>query len=307
METVLITGGTGLIGTRLTELLVEKGYRVIILTRSIPVIDKADRVRYAKWDLVSREIDPDAIKEADYVIHLAGAGVAEKRWSEKRKQEIVSSRTKTGALLSETIGKYPNKIKAVISMSAIGWYGPDTDRSKAKGFEENASPDRSFLGETCREWEAAVSPITDLGKRLVIFRTGIVLSDDGGAFTEFRKPLQARLATILGNGKQVISWIHIDDLCRMFILALENRELNGVYNAVAPNPVTNRQLVMQLAKKTCGRFFLPVYVPAFVLKIMLGEMSIEVLKSATVSARKILQTGFVFSYPEIESAIDDLV
>jgi uncharacterized protein (TIGR01777 family) len=307
METVLITGGTGLIGTRLTELLVEKGYRVIILTRSIPVIDKADRVRYAKWDLVSREIDPDAIKEADYVIHLAGAGVAEKRWSEKRKQEIVSSRTKTGALLSETIGKYPNKIKAVISMSAIGWYGPDTDRSKAKGFEENALPDRSFLGETCREWEAAVSPITDLGKRLVIFRTGIVLSDDGGAFTEFRKPLRARLATILANGKQAISWIHIDDLCRMFILALENRELNGVYNAVAPNPVTNRQLVMQLAKKICGRFFLPVYVPAFVLKIMLGEMSIEVLKSATVSARKILQTGFVFSYPEIESAIDDLV
>lgn len=306
METVVITGGTGMIGTRLKDRLVQKGYRVIILTRNTPAQNNTGTIRYAKWDIEKGTVDQTAIEEADYIIHLAGAGVADKRWTEKRKREIVESRTKSGALLVKAMKQYPNKIKAMISSSAIGWYGPDTAISKEKGFRETDPADPSFLGETCRQWEAAVSAVAD-HTRLVVFRTGIVLSNTGGAFVEFQKPLKARLATILGNGGQVISWIHIDDLCRLFIHAIENPELAGVYNGVAPDPVTNRHLVIKLAKKMYGRFFLPLCVPAFVLKTMLGEMSIEVLKSATVSANKILQTGFVFSYPEIGSAIDELV
>ncbi len=143
--------------------------------------------------------------------------------------------------------------------------------------------------------------------RLVKLRTGIVLSKDGGALKEFIKPLRAGIAAILGNGKQVVSWIHIDDIARMYVQALENEKLSGVYNAVAPKPVSNKALVLELAKQMKGKFHIPIYVPSFVLKMMLGEMSIEVLKSATVSGDKIRSTGFQFLFPTLESALKDLL
>lgn len=307
MATVLITGGTGMIGRRLTVLLIEKGYEVIIVSRQSSVVNREEsKVSFANWDIDQQTIDEKAIAKADHIIHLAGAGVADKRWSEKRKQEIVNSRTQSSGLIVKALTDYPNKIKTVVSSSAIGWYGPDTEKSLQHGFSEDAIADTAYLGETCRLWEASIEPVTRLGKRLVKLRTGIVLSNEGGAFVEFKKPLKAGIASILGSGKQVISWIHVDDLCRMFIAAIENETMNGAYNAVAPNPVTNQYLTIALAKEMRGKFYIPVYVPSFVLKIMLGELSIEVLKSANVSCRKIQLTGFDFSYPTVEDAIAQL-
>lgn len=305
MATVLITGGTGMIGRRLTQLLAAKGYEVIILSRQSPA-PKPGAVSYANWDVNRQTIDKEAIAKADHIIHLAGAGVADKRWSKKRKQEIVNSRTESSALIVKALTENPNKVKTVVSSSAIGWYGADTAKSRQNGFSEEAPADTAFLGNTCRLWEESIDPVKELGKRLVKLRTGIVLSNEGGAFAAFKKPLKAGLATILGSGKQAISWIHVDDLCRMFIYAIEMEAMNGPYNAVAPHPVTNQYLTIALAKQMRGKFYIPVYVPAFVLKIMLGEMSIEVLKTTTVSCHKIQLAGFDFTYPTLEKAIAEL-
>jgi uncharacterized protein (TIGR01777 family) len=308
MHTVLITGGTGMIGTRLTEMLVAKGYRVIILTRNpLTRNHHLPGVSYASWDVHNQTIDTEAIATADHIIHLAGAGVADKRWTTKRKQEIVNSRTESSALIVKALTEIPNQVKTVASISAIGWYGPDTRASRTNGFTEEAKADTAFLGETCRLWEESIEPVTQLGKRLVKLRTGIVLSKTGGALTEFKRPLKAFVAAVLGDGLQVISWIHVDDLCRMFIAAIENETMNGAYNAVAPNPVSNEYLTFELARLMRGKIFIPIHVPAFILKMILGEMSIEVLKSATVNSNKIQSTGFEFLYPKVEEALSDLV
>lgn len=313
-----------MIGTALSRMLQDKGYEVVLLSRKpaavrprfqgppgpeAPLPDGSFAqlpIRTARWDPEKGFIDPAAIAETDHIIHLAGAGVADKRWSAKRKKEIVDSRTLSGALLVKTLRETPNKVKTVVCASAIGWYGPDPAIPNPQPFIETDPADDDFLGETCRLWEASVEPLTAMGKRLVILRTGIVLSKQGGALAEFKRPAKLGIAAILGSGKQVISWIHIDDLCRQYIQAIEG-DWQGVYNAVAPGPVDNRTFTRELAARIKGRFFVPVYVPSFILKIVLGEMSVEVLKSATVSARKIRHAGFQFIYPSIESAFGDLL
>jgi uncharacterized protein (TIGR01777 family) len=266
------------------------------------------RVSYATWNIKDQAIDANAIGKADYIIHLAGAGVADKRWTASRKKEIVESRTESSKLIVKALSETTNKVKGVVSASAIGWYGSDDKLvASARAFTENAPADDGFLGQTCKLWEESIAQVQDLGKRLVKIRIGIVLSNDGGALPEFKKPIKFGIASILGNGKQVISWIHIEDLCRMFIYAIENENLNGVYNAVAPSPVTNRELTLSLAKKMKGDFYMPMQAPSFMLKLILGEMSIEVLKSTTVSSDRIRSTGFTFLYPSIQSALTDLV
>lgn len=300
MATVIITGGTGLIGTALAKALVQKNYEVIIFTRNSR-ISLQKNISYARWDAYTQMIDEDAIKKADYIIHLAGANVAEKRWTVKRKQEIVDSRVQTGELIVKALKEIPNKVKAVISSSAIGYYGPDFAGSKP--FVETDLPFNDFLGSTVQQWEKAIKGVTETGKRLVIFRTGIVLSKEGGAYKEFKKPLKFGMAAILGNGKQMVSWIHIDDLVCLYREAIENENCEGIYNAVAPNPVSNKQLIKEIAK---GRFHISLKTPSLVLKLMLGEMSVEVLKSATVSSEKIQKEGFQFLYPAIDSAVKNL-
>jgi len=302
MARVLITGGTGMIGKALTAALLDKGYTVTILTREKPRNSPDQRITYAEWDIKNQKIDNVAIAKADYIIHLAGANVGEKRWTKKRKQEIVDSRVKSGQLLIKAMKEIPNQVKAVISSSGIGWYGPDPVIPNPNPFTEYAPAYSDFLGQTCLQWEQCLEPVTQLGKRLVRLRTGIVLGEEGGALDEFKKPLRFGLATILANGKQIVSWIAIEDLVQLYIKAIEDTQMSGPYNAVAPNPVTNKQLVLQFAKKINGKSYIPFYVPSFVLKLVLGEMSIEVLKSATVSCNKVLQTGFNFQFPTIETA-----
>ena len=303
METVLITGGTGLVGKALTNALLTNGYRVIILSRHLNDRPVIANLSYALWNVKEQEIDITALQEADHIIHLAGAGVVEKKWTGAYKKEIVQSRTESSRLIINSLAKNTNKVKTVVSASAIGWYGADTE--PLKPFTENDPADTSFLGQTCKLWEQSIEPVTTLGKRLVKFRIGIVLSNDGGALVEFKKPLQFGVAAVLGNGKQVVSWIHIDDLCRLFIAGIENEDLSGSYNAVSPNPVSNKTLTITIAKAE-KKFFIPMHVPAFVLQIMMGQRSIEVLKSATVSCKKLLSTGFTFKFNTIEAALKNL-
>jgi len=304
-QTVLITGGTGLVGKLLTKALVQKGYKVLILSRTTNGKTASGSVSYATWDVKKQQIDREALQSADYIIHLAGAGVVDKKWTEAYKKEIVESRTESSRLIFETLQNNPNKVKAIVSASAIGWYGADAN--PVKSFIETDKADESFLGDTCRLWEQSIEPVESLGKRLVKLRIGIVLSNDGGALPEFKKSLTFGVASILGNGKQMVSWIHIDDLCRLFIAAIENENLSGSYNAVAPNPVSNKALTITLAKVIKGNFYIPLHVPAFVLKIMMGQRSVEVLKSATVSCKKIMDTGFQFTFMNIDAALNNLV
>jgi uncharacterized protein len=304
MATVLIAGGTGLIGTALTKALVQKTYEVVVLSRSKrPSSEK--NISYSVWDVANQTIDEQVVKNADYIIHVAGANVGEKRWTEKRKKEIVDSRVQTAYLIAKALRKIPNKVKAVISSSAIGYYGPDPQIPNPNPFVETDPPFNDFLATTVKQWEDAMQPVKELGKRLVFFRTGIVLSNEGGAYKEFKKPLKFGMASILGNGQQVISWIHIKDLVRLYIEAIENENWNGVYNAVAPNPVSNQQLVKEMAKQSTG-LHLTAKVPSAILKVVLGEMSIEVLKSTTVSSNKAQENGFPFLFPTIQEAIASL-
>jgi uncharacterized protein (TIGR01777 family) len=318
METILITGGTGLIGKRLTSLLLQTGCSVIILTRNKieasenfkledPQSTGYHNLSFAEWNVAAQTIDRSAVEKADYIIHLAGAGVADKRWSEKRKKEIVESRTQSSALIVKALSETSHHVKAVISASAIGWYGPDPSVPNIKPFVESDEANEDFLGQTCLQWEQSIAPVQKLNVRLVKLRTGIVLSNEGGALQEFRKPLRFGLSTILGSGNQIISWIHIDDLCRMYMQAIQDDKMKGAYNAVATHPVNNKKLNETLAIKQRGRFYIPIYVPSFVLKMMLGEMSIEVLKSTTVSNEKVRKAGFQFIYPDIDKAIAELV
>jgi uncharacterized protein len=307
MSTVIITGGTGLIGSALAKELVKRGYQVIILSRRVyaaNIDDLESRISYAEWNIEKQTIDKDAIAKADHVIHLAGENVGTKRWTKKRKKEILESRTLTSSLLVKALTEIPNNIKSVISASGIGWYG---EQKTPEQFRETDPPANDFLGQTCKQWESSIEPVTTLGKRLVKLRMGMVLSNKGRAMKEFKKYILLGFATILGNGKQVISWIHIDDIVRMFIYVLENESLNGSYNAVSTYPVTNKTFVLELAKKMKRKFFIPVHVPSFAVKIVLGEMSIEVLKSANVSSEKIKQAGFSFLYPTIETAFARLL
>lgn len=311
MAVVLITGGTGMIGKVITKELVAKGHHVIILTRDLKAAtsqtqEAIEQISYAAWDVEHQQIDASAIQQADYIIHLAGASVAEKRWTLKRKKEIINSRTKSAVLLVNALKENKNKVKAVISASAIGWYGEDPVIPNPEPFVETEPADESFLGETCKLWEESIKPVKELGIRLVKIRIGIVLSNAGGALVEFKKPLRFGVAGILGNGKQIMSWIHIEDVVRIFLHALENKKMTGVYNAVAPYPLTNKEFTLLLAKKFRGLFYVPIHVPIFVLKLLLGEMSVEVLKSANVSCDKIHKTGFTFQYPKIQPALQHL-
>lgn len=301
MQHIIIAGGTGLVGKRLTAMLAEQGYTITILTRNKNAASNHPKVHCSFWDVDNQIIDAEMFAKADAIINLAGAGVADKRWTNERKKELLDSRVNSANCLVNALQKLPNKINTVINASAIGWYQPNVVATKDYQEEEPANTD--FLGEVCKKWEQSIHPVTLLKKRLVKFRIGIVLSKDGGALKEFLKPLQMGVATILGNGKQQISWIHIDDLCRMFIAALEQPNINGVYNAVAPQVTTNSKLNISLAKKLRGKFYIPIHVPKFLLKWVLGEMSVEVLKSSNIASKKIEDAGFIFLYPSIDKAL----
>ena len=298
-ETVLITGGTGLVGNRLSQLLTEKGYKVIHLSRK-----RSLSATYPafQWNIEKGEIDESALLQADYIITLAGAGIADKRWTRSRKRLIISSRVKGIQLLKKELLAKKITPKAIIGASAIGFYG---DAGQAK-LDETSSSGNDFLSESVRVWEGAYKNLEELNTRIPVIRIGIVLSTLGGALSKMLPTYKVGVGTYFGNGKQIYSWIHIDDICKMFIHAIENEAIEGIYNGVAPNPVSNKRMAIDIGK-AMNKTTLPLPAPAFGLKMTLGEMAAVVLSSSNVSAQKITNTGFQFDYPELIPALQNIL
>jgi hypothetical protein len=302
MKTIGITGGTGFTGRHIAKLLISKGYEVIIFTRNPSKYKPLPHISYALLDPKTQDADHIALQRLDGIIHLAGEGVADKRWTAQRKKAILESRTIGTAFLVNLLQEHSPNCKVFIGASAIGYYGPDRDTAP---FTEDSKPYNDFLGTTCVQWEAASEPIQP-NMRRVLIRTGIVLGNDGGAFPEFEKPTRFGIYPKLGGGKQILSWIHIDDLAALYVYALEHEHMTHTYNAVAPSPVSQKLLMYTIAHiKNFPPLGIPV--PAWLLKLMLGEMSIEVLKSTTVSSAKTEASGFTFSYPTIAKAVEQLL
>ncbi len=299
MKVIGITGGTGFVGRHLTALLIRKGYEVVVFTTRVAKRRKKQHISYAHWNPETKACDLNAIKNVDAVVNLAGEGIADKRWSEKRKKAIRDSRVHSTEFLIAQVNEHARKCKVLVSASATGYYGPDNHYSNP--FTESAPPCADFLGETCREWEEASEGISD-GIRRVVLRFGIILGKEAGAFPQFANPQSYGVVPILGSGGQAVSWVEIHDLVRLISFTLENDKLSGIYNAVAPGHVSHREL-MQTIAAVKGGIKIPVHVPSAMLKVLLGEMSVEVLKSCTVSADKIVEAGFVFEHPDVKSAV----
>lgn len=295
-QKILITGGTGLVGSVLIRMLKAKGHQIVVLSRS-----KKEHPDYEvfEWDYKREYIEDGAFNGVDTIMHLAGAGVADAKWTTERKEEIYNSRTKTSLLLFNTLQKIDHQVKTFIAASAIGIYGDNTGNSLIR---EKAPVGHDFLAHVTDAWETATNKVSTLGIRLVQLRIGVVLSKDGGALIELLKP---PVAAPLGNGKQYMSWIHIVDLAQLFITSMEDEGYVGPYNAVAPKPETNRDFTKKAAK-AFGKVFLPIPVPALVLKIMLGEMAAIVLGGSRISSYKIEEAGFKFRFPKLEQAVEDL-
>jgi uncharacterized protein (TIGR01777 family) len=295
---VLITGASGLIGSRLTELLLQKDYHVFHLGRS----RREGRVPSFVWNVGSNEIEPEALQQAEVIIHLAGAGVTEKRWTTKRKKEILESRTHSTALLYKALSTQSHSVKTFIASSAIGYYGCSVDE---RIYTESSPPGADFLAQVTRQWEEEADKISALNIRVVKLRTGIVLSNRGGALPQLAMPVRWGVGAALGTGRQYMSWIHIDDLCGLYIKAIEDENMRGAYNAVCGD-VTNRDMVKAIARVLRKPLLLPP-VPGLLLKIMIGEAAQIVINGAKVSSEKIRQAGFVFQYPVLEEALQNLL
>ncbi len=299
-KTVLITGGSGSIGTRLTELLIERGYRVAHLGRSI----KRSRVKVFLWNPDRNQIDKKAIEGVQVVVHLAGAGIADKRWNERRKYEILRSRTQSARLLIELINAEPNEVRTFISSSGINYYG--LAQPTRGSFEESDPPGDDFMARVCIAWENEINRIANADIRRVILRTGPVLTKTGGALEKLVTPVRYFVGAPLGPGNQCFNWIHIDDLCRMYIKAIEDESMSGVYNAVSPHPVSNKELTQELARALKRPLWLPP-VPSFAVRLLAGEVSEIVLKGGKISSAKIEASGFQFRYDQITDALRDLL
>ena len=297
MQKILITGGSGLIGRRLTEILVAGGYQINWLSRSKKTIPG---VTVFLWDIDKGFLEESAFSGVDVIIHLAGEGIADERWTTSRKKMIIESRTKSTDLLIKKLREIPNQIKTVICASAIGFY--ETNANSIIN-EENKSG-TGFLSESVSIWESSTKNFETLPIKLATIRIGIVLSKKGGAYKELIQTKPIGILPLMGNGKQIYSWIHIDDVCGIFLFVLENK-LHGIFNAVAPNQVSQKT-IMQTVKKYSKGFQIIVPVPAFGLKLILGEMSNAVLNSQKISGDKIINAGYKFKFPNIEDAINDL-
>jgi len=300
-KTVLITGGTGMVGRRLTELLLEKNYQVAYLSRRK---DNIANVTVYRWDIEKGYIEEQALETADYIVHLAGAGIADARWTSKRKQEIIESRTKSIELIAKELQSRPLKVKACVAASAIGFYGANTGDEH---LSENHPSGTDFLAHVTRSWEQASELMDNVGVRTTKLRIGIVLSSQGGALPKIAAPVRWGVGAPLASGKQWVSWIHLDDLCRMFIAALENPQWSGIYNAVAAPPVTNAALTRQIAEVLNRPLWLP-NIPAFALKIVYGQMSDVVLGGNYVLNQRISKkTDFQYQFPNLNDALQNLL
>ncbi|GAB4201411.1 MAG: TIGR01777 family oxidoreductase [Bacteroidia bacterium] len=307
MKSVLITGGTGLIGRHLSEKLLQQGYTVHLLSRQKNIVNKPtpthhqSKIKIFQWDFNNNYIDPNAFENVGYVIHLTGANIA-KRWTPSYKKTILTSRIKTAELLINTIIKNNISIEKFVGASAIGYYGMKTDE---KIYTEVDAKGNDFLADTCHQWEKAYDPLIQHQIPTAIVRIGLVLSANGGIYKLLKPVFQMGLGSAIGSGKQYMPWIHIDDLCRIFIHLMTNKELQGIYNAVSDEILNNAEFSKKLAQSLNAPFFLP-NIPEWALKMILGEQHQMLTTGLKISNEKIKQTGFVFRFSKLSNALADI-
>lgn len=295
---ILITGASGLIGRELTYALLQKGYKVSHLNRKP---GHNPEVNSYLWDVPKGQIDEQCLNGVDTIVHLAGAPIADKRWTKKRKQEIIDSRVQSIGLIYQLMRRKPNQVKHVISASGISYYGDCGDEI----ITEERAPANDFLGQCCVLWEQAVDNGSEFNLRIAKFRTGVVLSTESGALPVLARPIKLGFGSPLGSGKQWMPWIHIDDTVNMYIKAIEDDSVTGAFNMVAPQPLTNQQLTQAVARQLRRPLWMPK-VPAFAIKLLFGEMSLVILQSLKASSVKIESAGFTFKYPIIADALKNL-
>ncbi len=298
MQKILIAGGSGFVGRQLSQMLIKKGYEVAWLSRTTST---QNPIKTFKWDIKTGFIDEQAIAFADVIVNLAGAGVADKKWTTAYKQELFDSRIKATELIAQALEKNTHHVKSYIAASAIGIYGNTTSLNAT----EDQTPATNYLAQLCTDWEASSNAIAKQGIRTATVRVGVVLGLEGGFVKQVSALTNYYLGAALGSGKQYTSWIHLNDLCRIFTLLIENENLTGVYNGVAPNPVSNQVLTKLLAKQLHKPIILP-NAPAFMLNLIFGEMASMLLASQHVSAQKIIETGFTFEFDTAEKALTNL-
>lgn len=301
-DTILITGGSGLVGTRLTELLLESGYLVKHLSTrqkdGVRVLDNG--VHVYSWDPASHTMDYDALKDVRQIINLAGASISA-RWTKAYKALIRSSRVDSLRTLYTALSGSDHRVDTLISSSAVGFYPSLTDVV----FEEDAEPDEGFLGRVCQEWEEEANRFKELGLRVALMRTGIVLSAKGGALPVIAKTVRWFVGAPLGPGNQVLPWVHIDDLSRMYMCALA-QPLEGPYNAVGLVGASNKSFTKAVAR-VLRRPVWPINVPALVLRTILGEQATLVLMSSPSSPERMMKTGFTYRYTDLDIALIDIL
>ena len=298
--TVLITGGSGMIGMHLTSALLSAGYNVSHLSRGQ---EQFGKVRVFRWDPERGILDPKAFIGTDHIVHLAGVNIGERRWTERRKEEIRKSRIDSASLIHKIIRENGLKINTFISASGISYYGTLTSD---KIFTENDPPAADFLGNICREWEEAADLFAKDGIRTVKIRSAVVLEKDDIAMTRITMPARFGFLGQAGNGRQYMPWIHIKDLCNIYLKSIEDQEMKGAYNAVSTQDVTHKEFIKTLSS-VIKRPVFPVAVPALLLKILFGDMADLVLKGSRVSSEKILNAGYEFEFSDISKAIGDIL
>jgi len=298
-KSVLITGGTGLIGKHLSGILVSRGYQVTLLSRSKSAPGNPS---IANWDPKLNKIDSIAVENADIIIHLAGSNIGGGRWTAARKRSISESRVNTCRLLYNAVSRSPEKPELFISASGISYYGVITSDHI---FSEDDGPGSDFLANTCMQWEEAAGSFELLGVRTAIFRNGLVLAADGGIISRLALPFRMGLGASIGTGNQYVPWIHIEDLCRIYAMAIENTNIRGKFNAVAPAHVNFTGFADILASAFHRKIRLPA-VPAVLLKLAFGEMSRVILEGSRVSSEKIRSAGFQFEYSDLNKAFANI-
>lgn len=297
-EVVLITGAGGMIAKELAKK-IGQDYEIRFLTRH-----RKQENEY-EWDIKKGTVDETAFDDVSHIIHLAGANISEKRWTPERKRELISSRVDSAELLRATLRKNKIKLKSFISASGINFYGTKTSE---KIDVETDSPGNDFLSEVVVLWERAADDFKEqeLAERVVKIRTAVVLSEKDGALKKMVPPVQYYIGSPLGNGKQYMPWIHIEDICSIYEFALKNSAIEGAYNAVSPQHATNKELTKKIAKVLGKPLWMP-NVPGFVLKLIFGELASAILEGSRASSQKIMDAGFHFKFPDLEKALRDLL
>ncbi len=301
-KTILITGGTGLVGTALLQELSDFNIHLLTTQKALCNTTPAQsNIKYFYWNVAQQEIDLAALEQVDTIVHLAGASIAGKRWTDHRKNEILSSRVAGLTLIYKALQNSKHEVQQLVSASGVGWYGNQWPENIPQT-ENQAADKNSFLAQVCEQWEAAAQQFEQLNINVAILRTGMVLAPNGGAFSQLKKTMMLPLIPYIGHGRQLQAWICIEDLAKLYKTAILEK-WTGAFNATAPQNISNKSFMQQLGNFKFGRFWIFIPAPKIFFKLLMGQMAEELLLfSIPTDNTKVLSKGFNFKYKKIDAA-----